>query len=67
MCVLRSEVSGFTKNISEIWSKGNSIIENTLYHVNYGDWISWHLSVLNKVDAIEINVINHLKHELDKL
>ena len=60
-------LSNFTKNISEVWSKGSSIIENTLYHINYGDWISWHLSVLNKVDAIEIDVINHLKNELGKV
>lgn len=58
---------GFTKNISEVWSSGSSIIENTLYLINYGDWVSWHLSVLNKVDAIEIDVINHLKNELRKI
>ena len=48
----------YTTNITEIWSKGDSIIENTLYHINLGDWTSWYLSELNNVDAIEIDVIN---------
>ena len=33
-------------------------MQNTLYHINLGDWISWFLSELNNVDAIEIDVIN---------
>ncbi len=57
-------ISEYTTNISEVWSKGDSIIENTLYHINVGDWISWFLSEMNNVDAIEIDVINYLKHEL---
>ena len=60
-------ISKYTKNITEIWSKGNSLIENTLYHINLGDWISWYLSEMNRVDAIEIDVINFLKKELSKI
>ena len=56
----------YTNNINEVWSKGNSIIQNTLYHINFGDWVSWFLSVLNNVDAVEIDVINFLKSELSK-
>lgn len=56
----------YSNNITDIWSKGGSIIQNTLYHINFGDWVSWFLSVLNNVDAIEIDVINHLKSELSK-
>ena len=60
-------ISKFTSNISEVWSKGDSIIENTLYHVNIGDWVSWYLAEMNNVDAIEIDVINYLKEELAKI
>ena len=60
-------LSKYTENISEIWSKGNSLIENTLYHINLGDWVSWYLSEMNGVDAIEIDVINFLKEELSKI
>ena len=59
-------ISKFTENITEIWSKGDSLIENSLFHINLGDWVSWYLSEMNNVDAIEIDVINFLKGELAK-
>lgn len=60
-------ISKYTDNITEVWSKGDSLIENTLYHIHIGDWTSWYLSEANKVDAIEIDVIDFLKSELAKI
>jgi len=60
-------ISKFTSNIIELWSKGDSILENTLFHIHLGDWTSWYLSKMNNVDAIEIDVINYLKEELAKI
>lgn len=60
-------ISKFTQNITEIWSKGGSLIENSLYHINLGDWVSWYLSEMNNVDAVEIDVIEFLKGELAKV
>jgi len=60
-------ISKFTSNITEVWSKGDSLIENSLYHISVGDWTSWYLSEMNNVDAIEIDVIEFLKEELDKI
>jgi glucose/mannose-6-phosphate isomerase len=57
----------YTDNISEVWSKGDSRIENSLYHIHLGDWVSWYLSEMNNVDAIEIDVINFLKGSLAKV
>ncbi len=67
MDINKKVISKFTENITEIWSKGESIIENALYHINLGDWVSWYLSEMNNVDAIEIDVINFLKGELAKV
>ena len=67
MDINRKVISKFTNNITEVWSKGDSQIENTLYHINLGDWVSWYLSEMNNVDAIEIDVINFLKGELAKV
>ena len=55
--------------IDSIDSKINDwpLIENTLYHIHLGDWVSWFLSEMNNVDAIEIDVINFLKGELAKI
>ena len=60
-------ISKYTKNINEVWSKGESILEKTLYHIHLGDWISWFLSEMNNVDAIEIDIIDYLKNELKKV
>jgi len=60
-------IKSYTNNITHVWSKGESLIENTLYHINFGDWVSWYLSEMNRVDAIEIDVINYLKNELSKI
>ena len=60
-------IKSYTNNITHVWSKGDSLIENTLYHINFGDWVSWYLSEMNRVDAIEIDVINYLKNELSKI
>lgn len=67
MEINKKVISQYTNNITEIWSGGDSMIENTLYHIHLGDWTSWYLSELKNVDAIEIDVINFLKDELSKV
>ncbi len=67
MDINKKVISEYTDNISEICSKGDSLIENSLYHINLGDWVSWYLSEMNNVDAIEIDVIDFLKGELGKI
>ena len=63
----KSVISKYTDDILEVWSKGNSLIETSLYHINVGDWVSWYLSEHNNVDAIEIDVIDFLKDKLSKI
>jgi len=67
MDINKKVISKFTSNITEIWSKGDSLIENSLYHISLGDWVSWYLSEMNNVDAIEIDVIEFLKGELAQI
>ena len=59
-------ISKYTKNIIEVYSKGNSEIEKTLYLILITDWISVYLADIYKVDSIEVNVITGLKNELSK-
>ena len=56
-----------TDTIIEIYSKGQSLAEKSIYFVHLGDWISWYLAQLRGVDAVEIGVIDHLKKELAKV
>ena len=60
-------IEKYSPKIIEINSTGCSKLEKTLYLVHLTDWISFFLSELNKVDSIEIDVINYLKNELSKI
>lgn len=59
-------ISDYAGSIFEIWSKGNSNIQKAFYLIYVGDWISFYLSELRKVDVTEVNVIDFLKGELAK-
>jgi glucose/mannose-6-phosphate isomerase len=59
--------SKYTSNVKEIWSKGFSQIERSIYLIHLTDWVSCFLADKRNVDATEINVINHLKGELSKI
>ena len=43
------------------------MIERSIYLIHLVDWASLYLAELNKVDAMEINVINDLKNQLSEL
>lgn len=60
----KNVVSGYTPNVIELFSKGDTDIERSFYLIHLCDWVSFYLSELNEVDAIEINVINSLKNKL---
>jgi glucose/mannose-6-phosphate isomerase len=59
-------IAKYTPHITEIWSKGKSMIEKVIYFIHLGDWISVDLAEKRGYDATEINVINDLKSELSK-
>lgn len=56
-----------TKHVYEIWTEGISKIEQTIYLIHLGDWISYYLSEEHQVDIFDIKVIDHLKSELSKI
>lgn len=57
----------YTSTIIEIYSKGKSQLEKSLYLIHLGDWISFFLSEKNGVDVVEVDVITDLKNELAKI
>jgi glucose/mannose-6-phosphate isomerase len=57
----------YTSHITEIHSKGNSVIEKAIYFIHLGDWVSVILGDLRGVDLMEVNVINHLKSKLSEI
>lgn len=67
MDITKEVVSQHTHTYIEVWSKGNTRIQRSLYLILFGDWVSVYLSELRSVDAKEVNVIAHLKGELAKI
>ena len=66
MNITKEIILKFTKDLVEVEAKGDSLIEQSLYLVHLGDWVSWYLSEINEVDAVEIRSIDYLKSELAK-
>lgn len=60
-------IKKYAFSITEIYSKGNSAIEKAIYFIHLGDWMSVLLAEYRGVDAVEVNVINHLKSALSKI
>ena len=56
-----------TPHVLELWSKGNSQLEKSLYLVHLTDWASCYLADKKGIDAVEVNIINHLKGSLAKI
>jgi len=67
MDINKKIIGEYADDIIEVYSKGNNVIEKSLYLVHLGDWISWYLAELRGVDSLEVNVIDFLKGELAKL
>lgn len=67
MDINKEVITKYCDTIIEIYSKGQSLVEKSMYFVHLGDWISWYLAQERNVDALEVNVIDHLKGELSKL
>ena len=55
-----------TPHIMELVPKGDSEIEETFYLIHIIDWASVYLAEKNKVDVVEVKVIDYLKGELSK-
>lgn len=59
-------VSHFAGTQIDIYSRGESLIEKSLYLTHLLDYTSVYLAELNQVDPIEVKVIDYLKTELSK-
>jgi glucose/mannose-6-phosphate isomerase len=53
-----------TSHVKEIWSKGNSMLEQSIYLIHLTDWASLFLAEKKGIDATEVKIIDSLKGEL---
>jgi len=56
-----------TPTVLEWRAPGSSLISQSLYLNHLGDWVSYYLSEIHKVDIMDIDVIGFLKSELGKV
>ncbi len=56
----------YSSGVIDIVAKGDSKLEQFLYLINIGDWISCYIADLRGIDPLEVRVIDHLKAELSK-
>lgn len=64
--VCKSIFEKYSHGVIDIVAKGNSKLEQFLYLINIGDWISCYIADIRQIDANEVKVIDHLKGELAK-
>ena len=67
MQINKEIITEYTDSWIEVFSKGGSQIQRAIYLVHLGDWVSWYLSDLRNMDAIEVKVIDFLKGELARM
>lgn len=56
----------YSSGVIDIVAKGESKLEQFLYLIHIGDWISCYLADLKGIDPVEVKVIDKLKAELSK-
>jgi glucose/mannose-6-phosphate isomerase len=56
----------YASAVIDIEAKGESKLEQFLYLINIGDWISCYIADLRGIDPVEVDIINRLKLELSK-
>lgn len=56
----------YTPHIHHCAAEGESAIEQAIFLIHLGDWMSVHLAALRNMDATEVQIIDWLKGELAK-
>jgi glucose/mannose-6-phosphate isomerase len=56
-----------TSNVNEVFAKGEGRIQQALYLIHLGDWITYDLAKLKEIDSVEVDVIEGLKEMLSGL
>ncbi len=64
--ICKSIFEKYANGIIDLEAKGTNLTEQFFYLIHLGDWISVDIADIKQIDAVEVNVINHLKNELSK-
>jgi glucose/mannose-6-phosphate isomerase len=53
--------------VTEIWMDGESLLEQMFYTIYLGDFVAYHLALLNKIDPFPVDLIEDFKKRLEEL
>lgn len=62
--ISKNIINKVADSVQEIYCLGDSMIEQAMYGVHLGDWISLEIANARKMDSIEVDAIDLLKNEL---
>lgn len=64
---LKKVIANYNQNVMDINAKGDNLLQQALYLIHFGDWITGYYGDLNQVDTTEVDVITGLKNMLADL
>ena len=67
LAIMKRLIKGFFRNSIEIKPYGNSDLKRMFWTIMTGDYISYYLAILTRVDPMPVKRIDYLKKELAKL
>lgn len=65
--VSRAIIGKNTDAVYEVWADQGTVLNEMLYLIHWGDWLSYYLHEIHGVDIMDIKVIDYLKSELGKI
>ena len=66
MDINKETILQYTEHVLETYSSGKNKIEQMMYLIHLGDWLTCALAALRNFDPVEVKVIDALKLELNK-
>ena len=65
--ITKKIVSQYASGTSEVWSEGSSLLARMFSLIQFGDWVSFYLAILNNQDPTPVQAIDFLKTELARV
>lgn len=67
MDITQNILQPFAGNVTEVFSEGSSLLARIFSLIHLGDWVSFYLAMMHKVDPTPVTKIDYLKSELSKI
>jgi glucose/mannose-6-phosphate isomerase len=65
--ITKKIVAQYASGVGEVRSEGTSLLARMFSLIQFGDWLSFYLAILNNQDPTPVKAIDHLKSELARI